>query len=74
MIAVRINRHNGNQTKHGGAMVSKDKDNHIQQLEAEVRRLRKRNGELFVALQESAPHRIVSSGVSAGQVVPEESK
>lgn len=55
-------------------MVSKNLESRIKQLEAEVRRLRKRNGELFVALQESAPHRIVSSGVSAGRIVPDECK
>lgn len=70
-MAVRTNRHNGNQTKHGGVMVSKNLESRIKQLETEVLRLRKRNGELFVALQESAPHRIQMSGVSAGSIVKE---
>lgn len=52
-------------------MVSKNLESRIKQLETEVLRLRKRNGELFVALQESAPHRIQMSGVSAGSIVKE---
>lgn len=43
--------------------------NRIRVLEAEIHRLRARNGELFVALQESAPERINMDGVNAGQVV-----
>lgn len=52
-------------------MTDTELKSYILRLERENERLRKRNGALFVALSEDAPHRLdLTSGATAGTVLP----
>lgn len=52
-------------------MTAAEMKSYIKRLETENERLRRRNGQLFEALRESAPHRLdLGITASAGTVLP----